>query len=547
MFSFRKDIYHTAVYLRLSREDDRDGESDSIQNQRFLIREFLNKHPDLKFKEEFVDDGYSGTNQNRPGFLRMMQKIENKEIDCVIVKDLSRLGRNYIETGRLLRQYFPEKGVRFIAVNDNYDSIEPDDDMTSIIVPFKTIINDAYSRDISIKISTSLDAKRREGKFVSNYACYGYKKDLHDKNHIVIDDYAAGIVKMIYDMKFEGYSEGRIAQKLNEMKVLAPAAYKRSCGNDYNSGWRMKENPKWYCSMVRGILTNEIYTGTMVQGKRKKINYMVKKLRPVEKENWIRVPKTHEAIIDKERFDTIQELMKIDTRTAPEREKVGVLSGLVRCADCGENMVIRSTFKKGKQYLYYHCSTAKRKAGCTHHLISKEKLETRVLAALNEQIEAVMDLETYLKDIDEIPLQEGMGKTLMKQIQKLYETVEKYTNLKTRLYVDLQDGLVSREDYQLLHTKFAGEILSAMNSRNALQEELHQIEENAPKELPWIDLYKRYQDVEAMTRQMAISLIQQIDVYDKNHVEIRFRFSDEIRRLRDAVAQEKEAKEECGA
>lgn len=542
MFLYRKDIYRTAVYLRLSREDDRDGESDSIQNQRFLIREYLKNHSDLKFAEEFVDDGYSGTNLDRPGFQRMMKKIENKEIDCVIVKDLSRLGRNYIETGRLLRQFFPEKGIRFIAVNDNYDSIDPDDDMSSIIVPFKTIINDAYSRDISIKISSSLEAKRREGKCVSSFACYGYRKDLRDKNRIVIDDYAAGIVKMIFDMRFEGYSELRIAEKLNSMNVETPAEYKHSCGIGYNSGFRLKEDPSWYPSMVRRILMNEVYTGTLVQGKTKKVNYMVKMMRPVEKENWVRVPKAHEAIVSRETFDLVQELMKMDTRIAPQNQTVSILSGLVKCADCGQNMTIHSAIQNGKQYLYYHCSTAKRKAGCAPHRISKQKLEQMVLNALNKQVETVIDMESYLRTIDEIPYQEGLGKTLMMQMQKLFETVERYTNLKARLYIDLQDGVVSREDYQLLHTKFAGEILTAMNSRNALQEELKELEQKTPQELPWVSLYREYKDMEAMTRQMAISLIERIDVYDKTHIEVRFRFQDEIRRLMDSMqeAAEKE-------
>lgn len=217
MYTKKKSTYAAALYLRLSREDGDKAESDSIQNQRELIKQFVSKHPEIKKTQEFIDDGFSGTNFERPDFIRMMNEIESHRIDCVIVKDLSRLGRNYIETGKYLERIFPMLQVRFIAITDGIDSIEEERESDQIIVPFKNLINDAYCRDISIKIRSQLDVKRKCGKFIGSFAGYGYQKDPKDKNHLIPDEPAANIVRLIFNMKTEGYSDGVIAQHLNHI------------------------------------------------------------------------------------------------------------------------------------------------------------------------------------------------------------------------------------------------------------------------------------------------------------------------------------------
>ncbi len=239
----RKTNYTAAIYLRISRDDGDKVESDSIQNQRELINEYLKKHPEITKTREFVDDGYSGSNFERPSFIRMMTEIENRTIDCVVVKDLSRFGRNYIETGKYLERIFPVLEVRFLSVNDNYDSMDEKSDVDQIVIPFKNLINDAYCRDISIKIRSQLDVKRRNGKFIGSFASYGYKKDPANKNKLIIDEYPAEIVKTIFNMKLEGYSANRIADRLNELEVLTPMEYKRACGFHYNSGYNISRNP----------------------------------------------------------------------------------------------------------------------------------------------------------------------------------------------------------------------------------------------------------------------------------------------------------------
>lgn len=340
-----KDI-RAAAYLRLSIEDGDKAESNSIGNQRELIRDFVAERPELHLVGEYADDGYTGTNFERPGFTQMMEDIKSGKINCIIVKDLSRLGRNYIEMGKYLEQIFPMMGIRFIAINDNYDNANTESsDSDSIVVPFKNLLNDSYCRDISIKVRSQLDIKRRKGEFIGGYAMYGYCKDERNKSRLVVDEYAAEIVRSIYRRKLEGMSAKVIAEQLNSEGVLAPSEYKRLCGLNYHSGFKAGTHAKWQAIQVLRILKNEVYTGTMVQGKRQKINYKIKKIRDVEESGWIKVPNMHEAIIPQKLFDTVQEVLKLDTCASKGQQTVNLFSGMVRCGGCGQNMVRRTVSK----------------------------------------------------------------------------------------------------------------------------------------------------------------------------------------------------------
>ena len=283
----------------------------------------------------------------------MVEDIKSGKINCIIVKDLSRLGRNYIEMGKYLEQIFPMMGIRFIAINDNYDNANTESsDSDSIVVPFKNLLNDSYCRDISIKVRSQLDIKRRKGEFIGGYAMYGYCKDERNKSRLVVDEYAADVVRSIYRRKLEGMSAKVIAEQLNSEGVLAPSEYKRLCGLNYHSGFKAGTHAKWQAIQVLRILKNEVYTGTMVQGKRQKINYKIKKIRDVEESGWIKVPNMHEAIIPQKLFDTVQEVLKLDTCASKGQQTVNLFSGMVRCGGCGQNMVRRTVSKNGKKYVY---------------------------------------------------------------------------------------------------------------------------------------------------------------------------------------------------
>ena len=531
MYLKSQNSFLAADYLRLSSEDGDKAESDSIRNQRSLIQDFVKKHSDISLVEEYVDDGYSGANFERPAFQRMMEDVRNHKINCIIVKDLSRLGRNYIETGRYLEKIFPVLGVRFIAVNDHYDSADTKNDTDQIIVPFKNLINDAYCRDISMKIRSQLDIKRKKGQFIGSYAGYGYFKDPNDKNHLVIDEYAAEIVRLIFHMKIEGFSADRIAMKLNEMGVLTPMEYKRSCGFNYNSGFRSGNEPKWGASSVLRILKNELYVGTMVQGKSRKINYKVKVSREIEPENWIKVEGTHEPIITREMFDCVQNLMKLDTRTSPEKESIYVFSGLLRCGDCGQNMVRRSVRKNGKQYFYYHCSTFKSGEGCSSHNISDVTLQKVVLNAIRNQIALIVKADAIIAQIENIPQQQFGIKVLDTQMKALGVEIQKYKDLKSNLYQDMIDGIITREEYRDIKQTFSQKIETAEESVRELERKKKRMLSNEMRTQKWVEEFKQFQNIKTLDRKVAVMLLNRIVVYSSDRIEIHFNNEDEINEL----------------
>lgn len=531
MYLKSQNSFLAADYLRLSSEDGDKAESDSIRNQRSLIQDFVKKHSDISLVEEYVDDGYSGANFERPAFQRMMEDVRNHKINCIIVKDLSRLGRNYIETGRYLEKIFPVLGVRFIAVNDHYDSADTKNDTDQIIVPFKNLINDAYCRDISMKIRSQLDIKRKKGQFIGSYAGYGYFKDPNDKNHLVIDEYAAEIVRLIFHMKIEGFSADRIAMKLNEMGVLTPMEYKRSCGFNYNSGFRSGNEPKWGASSVLRILKNELYVGTMVQGKSRKINYKVKVSREIEPENWIKVEGTHEPIITREMFDCVQNLMKLDTRTSPEKESIYVFSGLLRCGDCGQNMVRRSVRKNEKQYFYYHCSTFKSGEGCSSHNISDVALQKVVLNAIRNQIALIVKADAIIAQIENIPQQQFGIKVLDTQMKALGVEIQKYKDLKSNLYQDMIDGIITREEYRDIKQTFSQKIETAEESVRELERKKKRMLSNEMRTQKWVEEFKQCQNIKTLDRKVAVMLLNRIVVYSSDRIEIHFNNEDEIKEL----------------
>lgn len=532
-----------ACYLRLSREDGDKIESDSISNQRELISDFVKSQEGIRLVKEYVDDGYSGTNFERPAFKEMMNDVREGRIDCIIVKDLSRLGRNYIETGRYLERIFPFLDVRFISILDHYDSAGEDNDADQIIIPFKNLLNDSYCRDISIKIQSQFDIKRKAGKFIGSFASYGYAKDPADKNHLIIDPFAAEIVRQIFQMRIEGYSAYRIADTLNEMGVLPPADYKRSIGLNYDTGYKTSAHSVWYASTVLRILTNEMYTGTMVQGITRKINYKIKQSRRVPKKDWIRVKGTHEAIVTEEAFQAVQNLMLMDTRTAPGEEAVHVLSGLVVCGDCGQSMIRRITRKKNKQYYYYHCSTYKNGLGCTSHLINAEKLEGIVLDALRLQIRLLIKAEDIVSEIDKIPMQHSGMKMINGQLEELEKEIERYSNFKAKAYSDMLAGEITQEDYHTYNRSFTVRLDRAKQKKAELIESRDNILLNEKKLKPWIQQLRDYQDIDHLTRTIVVSLIDRIIIYDKENVEVRMKHADELEVLM-TMAKKAEAERE---
>ena len=365
--------FRTAAYYRLSKEDakEENEESNSIQTQKKLIAGYIERHPEFLLTMEICDDGYSGLHMDRPGIKKLWEAICGGRIDCVIVKDLSRLGRNYIQTGTWLEKIFPSLGIRFVAVNDGYDSFFCDDFYKDLMLPFKNILNDAYSRDISEKVKSHLKAKRENGEFVNPFPRYGFVRNPASKSDLLADEKAAAIVREIFRRKLEGEGIRKIADDLNLKDVPSPLAWKRKNGCRLKTSFDKRGTPRWTPGAVRRILTDELYTGILIQGKSVSGSLKIKKRFSVPEEKWSRTEGKVEPFINRWDFEAVQRELKMDTRKAPGTEKCYLFSGFCICKDCQQAMVRRVV---GKQ-AFLICSGRKDKKGCVSwHRLPEEQL-----------------------------------------------------------------------------------------------------------------------------------------------------------------------------
>ena len=556
MLQKRLEQYDTALYLRLSKEDGdvasgSKNESNSIANQKSLIMDYLQSRPEFRVVSIREDDGFSGTDFNRPAFQAMMEDVKKGVINCIIVKDLSRFGRNYIEVGRYLEKLFPMLGIRFIAVNDNYDSLEADT-AHDIVVPFKNLINDSYCRDLSVKIRSHLAIKRKNGEFIGAFACYGYLKDENNRNQLVVDTYAGQVVKDIFRMKINGMSQYRIADALNEQGILSPMEYKKYLGSHFESSFKVNPKAVWTAKAVTRILTNEVYTGVLVQGKQTTPNHKVKVRQEVDETDWIRVENAHESLIDRVLFDIVQNLMGRDTRTSPNETQVFPLSGLVYCGDCGHPMVrkISRYTKKEKAdtaqtYGYFLCSEKCGKGGCSWHRISENDLMGAVLGAVNLHIQKVLDVQEALKQIENAPSRQLMIQKYQERLSMKEEERKKAERLKIGIYEDLKDGLLDKDEYQKLKAEFDSRIAEADATVKELKRQITELEGSHSANAPWMIYFQQFGRLEQLTRWAAAIIINKILVYEDNRIKITFNFEADLNRIQEILSAAEEHKKEA--
>lgn len=528
--------YQAAIYLRLSREDGDVAEggkqvSNSIANQKELIMDYLKSHPEIKVVSTYTDDGYSGVDFERPDFQRLLSDIRESKINCVIVKDLSRFGRNYIESGRYIEKIFPMLGIRFIAVTDGYDSIN-EDLGSEMIIPFKNLINDAYCRDISVKIRSHMDIKRRNGEYIGAFAAYGYLKDKENKNHLVIDEYAADVVRDIFSMKLCGMSQQAIADKLNADGILSPIQYKKSIGIDLESSFQKSVKPKWSYNAVLRILKNEVYTGTVVQGKCTTPNYKIKKRVHKAENEWIRVQNTHDAIIPRDEFGLVQELLLRDTRVAPDGTEVFPLGGMLFCADCGETMVRKTVPAGGRRYVYYVCSGNKKdKNHCSTHSFSEKKLTESVLEAVKGHIRAVLSISEAVEIISKAPEMKPDAVKCEERIKKLRAEADECNVRRKNLYEDYKDGILTKDEYFMLRDQYQKQLEGIGHSMEAVQSEKDTILSSRSGKQEWIEKLRKYKDADFLDRGLVTFIIDRIDVAEGNRLQVKYRFEKEIQEM----------------
>lgn len=521
-------IYAADAYYRLSKEDGDKVESDSIVNQKALVREFLKTHPDIQIHNEKVDDGYSGVNFERPAFQEMLEDIKSGKVNCVIVKDLSRFGRNYIEAGRYIEKIFPYLGVRFIAINDHIDTASDMSASEEMLIPFKNLINDAYCRDISIKVRSHLDIKRKNGQFVSSFAPYGYKKSSENKNHLVVDEKAAAVVRQIFQWKIEGMSGSRIADKLNALGIPTPLEYKHMNGENLQCGFQKKADLSWMANGVNRILKNEIYTGVLIQGKTSTPNYKVRKRTKKAEKDWIRCEDSHKAIISKEDFQLVKESFAADTRVAPEEQTLHLFSGFVKCGWCGGNMTRKTVPVKGKKYVYLVCVENKHKNGCLNNkAISMKKFEKTVLKVINLHIENILELDQMMKIVKRIPYSGYLSEKLQGMILDKEAQIQKKSQYIRDLYEDYKERIIDEEEYLELKEAFRTGILILEKEVEELKDEVRGLAEEKKSRMHWMEQFLQHRGFQELSRELLLRLVEEIRVYDKNRIEIRFRFQSE--------------------
>lgn len=540
MASSRTEEYYAIAYYRLSKMDrNKNQESDSIANQRKLIQAYLEKHPNITLVDEACDDGYTGTNYNRPGFQKVLGAIESGQVNCVIVKDLSRLGREYISTGRYIETIFPDLGVRFIAINDDVDS-EKSSAGDDLLIPIKNIMNESYCRELSKKLRMQFRIQRSNGEFLGAFASYGYCKSPNDKHKLVIDEYAAEVVKGIFSLKIKGYSPTAIAAFLNDEKVLPPSAYKKSLGLNYQSGFASGADPIWYAVTVSRILTNPIYTGTLVQGKRGTPNYKIKRMRVRKEEDWVVTKDNHTPIIDPLVFSAVQNMLKRDTRSASEKEAVHPLSGILFCADCGRSMSRRSATKNGRKYHYYVCSSYKNHASCASHSMSCAALENIVWNAITNQIALVAQLEGLMQQMGSDYIPGARAKRIEAAILKKQDELEHYRDVRMNLYESLQDGILERDEYNKMRGKYSAMIAELEQELRQLRASREKALENAKADEGWMAQYRKFREHSELSREAVVSLVDRVYVCQDKRVRIEFNFRDEIGFYMDVLCHRKQ-------
>lgn len=525
--------YRAAIYCRLSKDDELQGESASIANQRDMLEAYCEKQG-WEVVAVFQDDGYTGLNMERPDLKRMLKAIERKQVNLVVTKDLSRLGRNYLQTGQLIEDFFPRNGVRYIAMNDGIDTMRDNND----IAPFKNILNEMYSKDISKKVHSSYVLKAQKGQFTGCIAPFGYRKDPEDKNHLLVDEETAPVVRLIFGYALDGHGPNYIRRKLEEAKFPCPTWWNRQRGyrNVYTK-WEKKDPEKgkyiWDFSVIKDILMNPVYTGAMASQK-KEYRFKIGTIGEKKPEDWIVVEGTHEALIDKKSFAIVQEKLKSRQRPGQSGEP-SMFAGLLKCGECGKSLTVRYTNAKHPQQIY-SCKTynAYGKQHCSQHRVDFDMLYSLVLNKIRECAaaalmdgEAVADRLTNTCQAEQQDQREALERSLTKDEERI-EVLEKMV---LRLYEDMVAGRITEANFNLLLEKTQNEQAELRakveDGRKRLADEIRL----AVDARQWIESIQEYRDITELDAATLNRLIKEIVVHETidsdktRHISIEIHFN----------------------
>ena len=512
--------FYVAIYIRLSKEDDNLGESESVENQKTLLTNYV-KEQGYTLVDIYIDDGYTGTNFNRPNFQRLLKDIESGKINMVITKDLSRLSRDYIGTGQYIEKWFPEHNVRYVALTDNIDTFL--DDSNNDIAPFKAILNDMYAKDLSKKIRTALHTMQREGKWVGGCPPFGYKVDPNNKNHLVIDELEAPIVKKIFDMFVNGIRINKIRDTFNKeniptFSITRNRNFTRNGSNGNIYGY-------WCNTTIKKILQNRLYTGDMIQNKRQRLSYKYRKIICNPKGNWIVVENTHEAIIDKNIFNKVQQILPKQHQRNDKKE-VFLLDGLLKCADCGHNIGIRARRANGKSTTVcnYYRKYNKEFRLCTAHGFDYDILELGVVNIIKKIISQILNDDLKSKILKKYQSQSNAN-NYFKSKEKLEYELNKLQTTLDNMYIDKLQEKITEEMYNRIQDKLNNEITKISDKLNQVSDYLKKLKSNREN----LKIIKEEIDKfhnQYPPRDFVLKLIKNIAIHEDGNIDIYFNFKE---------------------
>ena len=529
--------YRAAAYVRLSVEDSGKPGADTIEGQKNLLLRFIKDDPTLTLYGLFCDNGRTGTDFDRPQFEKMMEEVRKGHIDCIVVKDLSRFGRNYKETGNYLERIFPFLGVRFIAVNDGFDTLTAQRGADGYLVPLKNLINEVYSKNISRKSGSALAAKQKNGDFIGAWAPYGYRKQPDNPRKLEPDEATAPVVRQIFRWRAEGVSVTQIARRRNDSGVPSPSAYL------YNTGVCKKEKyngVSWYVQTVKNLLSRQVYIGHMVQGTKRQSFYENRGQYKKPREEWIVAENTHEPLIDRETFDKVQELAR--RKNAEYFENLGrfthlentenILKGLVCCADCKRPLVRYKNVSHEKKLWYtFICPTHANDIGsCPLKNIREDALFPMLLQAIQTQIALAADMEALIRRVNSSPKYRKHTATLQGRLDAAKKALKRCNGLYDSLYQSYVDKLMTEQEYMTLKRRYKAEAEEAERLIEALTRRQAAEAAHTP-ENPFLAAFGSFRDADTLTREMAQALIERVYVDGDSNIEIVFRYRDEYKEL----------------
>lgn len=540
----RTRIYRTAGYVRLSVEDSGKAGADTIEMQKALILSYIEQQSDMTVYELFCDNGRTGTNFERPAFERLMQEIRTGKIDCIVVKDLSRFGRNYLETGMYLERLFPYLDVRFVAVNDHFDTLTAERSEDGYIIPLKNMINEAYSKDISRKSRSALKTKQRNGEFIGSWAPYGYQKSAEDHHRLEINEETAPVVRMIFQWRLSGISYMQIARQLNEQDIPAPARY------HYMKGEMKSERASksiWHVPMVKKILFSEVYIGHMVQGRNCNALSEGRRMKAVPRENWVIVRDTHKALIDEETFRAVQKIAEEDRTAHQERlgkyDALGTIPnmfrGLIFCADCKCPMIRYKNVsaKAGNRYYTYICRThLENPVACSGKNLHETHLMEILWDTLKQEFALADSMEKLTQQYKRSAKAVRMESSLHQETAAARQALERARRLHDSLYQSYVDHLVTEEEYYSMKQQYRADMEQALIRIEEIESQREAMLRKTANN-PWVMACGNFRGGDALSEEMVHALVERVEVDAENRLTIMLSYRDEYHSLVELLSE----------